>query len=158
VGPDAAQRVRRITEGGDHHTWSVDEDLVARFASASPPALGLGGLGSPPAPARAGRRPAPAGRGDLTAAQLDLVQAVAPPLPAAPEREVLVHSDLKGEHLLIDQGRVAGVLDWTDAELGDPATDVAGLAIAVGAQAADLAAVATGRRSVDGQRAQRSGR
>src|SRR5919109_1307212 len=32
VGPAAARRVRRITEGGDHHAWSVDENLVARFA------------------------------------------------------------------------------------------------------------------------------
>jgi len=56
----------------------------------------------------------------------------------------LVHGDLKGEHVLVDHGRVSGVLDWTDAELGDPATDVAGLAIAVGAEAAELVAVAAG--------------
>ncbi|NEB80476.1 phosphotransferase, partial [Streptomyces sp. SID14478] len=35
---------------------------------------------------------------------------------------VLVHHDLKGEHLLVSQdGRVRGVLDWTDAAVGDPA-------------------------------------
>ncbi|GAA2223101.1 hypothetical protein GCM10010232_04480 [Streptomyces amakusaensis] len=50
---------------------------------------------------------------------------------------VLLHNDLKGEHLLIDEdGGVSGVLDWTDAVTGDPAEDIAGLAITVGALAA----------------------
>ncbi|KAA5834616.1 aminoglycoside phosphotransferase family protein [Saccharopolyspora hirsuta] len=55
-----------------------------------------------------------------------------------PAREaVLLHADLKGEHLLVDEhGSISGVLDWTDAALGDPATDIAGLAISVGAAAA----------------------
>jgi aminoglycoside phosphotransferase (APT) family kinase protein len=225
MGAEAARRVRRINEGGDHHAWSVDEDLVARFAvdaaatarlrrevalrdlvrprlavpvpvavasgcwasglgftldrrlpgtSAEvaplpPPAVAqlaglLRGLAGVPieAAARIGiprqpprdlqglRRRAPTAArrlleaDELTAAQLRRIQAAEPPLAAAPERVVLVHGDLKGEHLLIDRGRVSGVLDWTDAELGDPATDVAGLAIAVGAPAADLVAAAAG--------------
>lgn len=82
--------------------------------------------------------------GELTAAQLRRVQDAQPLLSAPPQQVVLVHGDLKGEHLLIDQGRVSGVLDWTDAELGDPATDVAGLAIAVGARRAALVAAAAG--------------
>lgn len=50
---------------------------------------------------------------------------------------VLAHHDLKGEHLLTDEaGRVSGVLDWTDAVLGDPAEDIAGLALSLGASAA----------------------
>ncbi|MFI1013475.1 aminoglycoside phosphotransferase family protein [Streptomyces sp. NPDC020965] len=54
---------------------------------------------------------------------------------------VLTHRDLKGEHLLIDSaGGVSGVLDWTDAVIGDPAEDIAGLAISVGAPAAVRAA------------------
>ncbi|MDA3627289.1 aminoglycoside 3'-phosphotransferase/choline kinase family protein [Saccharopolyspora sp. WRP15-2] len=54
----------------------------------------------------------------------------------APE-VALLHADLKGEHLLVDEhGSVSGVLDWTDAEFGDPATDIAGLAISVGSAAA----------------------
>ncbi|MFH8614920.1 phosphotransferase family protein [Streptomyces sp. NPDC017979] len=65
-------------------------------------------------------------------------------LHAPPEPEpsvVLLHNDLKGEHLLVDEdGALTGVLDWTDAALGDPAEDVAGLAIAVGASAAVRAA------------------
>jgi aminoglycoside phosphotransferase (APT) family kinase protein len=51
--------------------------------------------------------------------------------------KVLLHGDLKGEHLLLDEhGAISGVLDWTDAEFGDPATDIAGLAISIGAKAA----------------------
>ncbi|WP_405793445.1 aminoglycoside phosphotransferase family protein [Streptomyces sp. NBC_01506] len=58
---------------------------------------------------------------------------------------VLLHNDLKGEHLLLDAaGGLSGVLDWTDAATGDPAEDIAGLAISIGAPAA--VRVATGAR------------
>ncbi|MEV5596779.1 aminoglycoside phosphotransferase family protein [Streptomyces sp. NPDC052496] len=57
----------------------------------------------------------------------------------------LVHNDLKGEHLLVaEDGRISGILDWTDAVTGDPAEDVAGLAISVGAVAAVRVATAAG--------------
>ncbi|WP_169736889.1 aminoglycoside phosphotransferase family protein [Pseudonocardia spinosispora] len=64
-----------------------------------------------------------------------------PILPWAPlpheAMPVLVHADLKGEHLLVDgDGAISGVIDWTDAEIGDPATDIAGLAISIGSPAA----------------------
>ena len=36
---------------------------------------------------------------------------------------VLVHSDLGPEHMLVRDGRLAGVIDWGDARLGDPALD-----------------------------------
>ncbi len=66
----------------------------------------------------------------------------------APEPEPVVclgHFDLKGEHLLVsDGGRVTGVLDWTDAAIGDQAEDIAGLTIAVGAPAAARAAERAG--------------
>lgn len=41
----------------------------------------------------------------------------------------LVHSDLGAEHLLVDPsaGRPLGTLDWSDAVIGDPAVDFAGL-------------------------------
>ncbi|MFE0024990.1 phosphotransferase family protein [Amycolatopsis sp. NPDC059021] len=70
------------------------------------------------------------------AAGPDLAHRLTGPLPpAAPA--TLLHHDLKGEHLLVTgAGRVSGVLDWTDAILGDPAEDVAGLVISVGAAAA----------------------
>ncbi len=46
------------------------------------------------------------------------------------QREVLLHADLGGEHLLIDPdtSRVTGIIDWTDMEWGDPARDFSGLA------------------------------
>lgn len=57
----------------------------------------------------------------------------------------MLHNDLKGEHLLVTgSGRLCGVLDWTDAMVGDVAEDVAGLAIAVGAAAAVRAATLAG--------------
>ncbi|MFF5716460.1 aminoglycoside phosphotransferase family protein [Streptomyces buecherae] len=57
----------------------------------------------------------------------------------------LCHLDIKGEHLLVsDDGRVTGVLDWTDAAIADPAEDIAGLAIAVSAPAAARAAERAG--------------
>ncbi|MFF2848343.1 aminoglycoside phosphotransferase family protein [Streptomyces sp. NPDC058001] len=58
---------------------------------------------------------------------------------------VVVHHDLKGEHLLVtDDGRVCGVLDWTDAVVGDPAEDIGGLALSVGGPAAVRAATLAG--------------
>jgi aminoglycoside phosphotransferase (APT) family kinase protein len=69
----------------------------------------------------------------------------APEWPTRPAPVAVVHNDLKGEHLLVaDSGRVCGVLDWTDAVLGDPAEDIAGLAISVGAPAAIRAAAHAG--------------
>nr|WP_285650508.1 phosphotransferase [Actinomycetospora sp. NBRC 106375] len=37
---------------------------------------------------------------------------------------VLVHGDLRAEHVLVDGGRITGVLDWSDARAGDPAKDL----------------------------------
>ncbi|MFD5078657.1 aminoglycoside phosphotransferase family protein [Streptomyces sp. NPDC058371] len=80
-------------------------------------------------PARLGRLTAPA----------------AVQLAAQAGTAVLVHHDLKGEHLIVSaDGRVRGVLDWTDAVTGDPAEDIAGLAVAVGAPAAVRAATLAG--------------
>lgn len=38
-------------------------------------------------------------------------------------RPALTHSDLGPEHLLVRGGRLAGVIDWGDARMGDPAID-----------------------------------
>jgi len=66
-------------------------------------------------------------------------------LAAQPGTAVLVHHGLKGEHLVVSgDGRVRGVLDWSDAAVGDPAEDIAGLAIAVGSPAAVRAATLAG--------------
>jgi aminoglycoside phosphotransferase (APT) family kinase protein len=40
---------------------------------------------------------------------------------------VLTHSDLGPGHLLVRDGRLAGVIDWGDARIGDPAIDYAWL-------------------------------
>ncbi|MFF9622963.1 aminoglycoside phosphotransferase family protein [Streptomyces griseosporeus] len=66
-------------------------------------------------------------------------------LAAQPGAAVLVHHALRGEHLVVSaDGRVRGVLDWTQAVLGDPAEDIAGLALAVGSGAAVRAATLAG--------------
>jgi aminoglycoside phosphotransferase (APT) family kinase protein len=39
----------------------------------------------------------------------------------------LTHSDLGPAHLLVRDGRLAGVIDWGDARIGDPALDYAWL-------------------------------
>lgn len=66
-------------------------------------------------------------------------------LAAQPGTAVLVHHGLRGEHLVVSaDGRVRGVLDWTAAAIGDPAEDIAGLAVAVGSPAAVRAATLAG--------------
>jgi aminoglycoside phosphotransferase (APT) family kinase protein len=58
---------------------------------------------------------------------------------------VLVHRALGGGHLVVSgDGRVRGVLHWTAAVVGDPAEDIAGLALAVGSPAAVRAATLAG--------------
>jgi aminoglycoside phosphotransferase (APT) family kinase protein len=42
-------------------------------------------------------------------------------------RPALTHSDLGPSHLLVRDGRFAGVIDWGDARVGDPAIDYAWL-------------------------------
>jgi aminoglycoside phosphotransferase (APT) family kinase protein len=66
-------------------------------------------------------------------------------LTAQPGTAVLTHHGLTGEHVVVSgDGRVRGVLDWTAAALGDPAEDIAGLAVAVGSPAAVRAATLAG--------------
>ncbi|KAA6224398.1 aminoglycoside phosphotransferase family protein [Streptomyces albofaciens JCM 4342] len=84
-----------------------------------------------------------AARGEFDAAWLPRLHVRGAEAAAGPA--TLVHNDLKGEHLLVsDDGRISGVLDWTDAVTGDAAEDVAGLAISVGAVAAVRVATAAG--------------
>ncbi|MFR9797642.1 aminoglycoside phosphotransferase family protein [Streptomyces sp. MS06] len=74
-----------------------------------------------------------------------LTPAAAGQLAARPGTAVLVHHALTGDHLVVGaDGRVRGVLDWTGAVLGDPAEDIAGLALAVGSGAAVRAATLAG--------------
>ncbi|WP_318214909.1 aminoglycoside phosphotransferase family protein [Streptomyces sp. SCL15-6] len=74
-----------------------------------------------------------------------LTAAATAQLGAQPGAAVLVHHGLAGEHLVVGaDGRVRGVLGWTDAVLGDPAEDIAGLALSVGSPAAVRAATLAG--------------
>jgi aminoglycoside phosphotransferase (APT) family kinase protein len=44
---------------------------------------------------------------------------------AAPGPTCLVHGDLGPDHLLVEDGRVCGVIDWSDTVVGDPGLDLA---------------------------------
>jgi aminoglycoside phosphotransferase (APT) family kinase protein len=59
------------------------------------------------------------------AAPLTALLDAAPPA-YSPRADTLVHADLYARHLLIDgDNRLAGVIDWGDVHLGDPAVDLA---------------------------------
>jgi aminoglycoside phosphotransferase (APT) family kinase protein len=74
-----------------------------------------------------------------------LTPAATAQLAAQPGSAVLVHHGLTGDHLLVSaDGRVRGVLGWSDAVIGDPAEDIAALALAVGSPAAVRAATLAG--------------
>ncbi|WP_330337191.1 aminoglycoside phosphotransferase family protein [Streptomyces sp. NBC_00557] len=76
---------------------------------------------------------------------LQLPPAGAAQLAAQPGTAVLTHHGLTGEHVVVSaDGRVRGILEWTQAALGDPAEDIAGLAVAVGSPAAVRAATLAG--------------
>jgi aminoglycoside phosphotransferase (APT) family kinase protein len=72
----------------------------------------------------------PRGR-ERAAAELEPLLRLAPPA-----RPTLVHGDLGGTNLRFTDGRLAGVLDWDEAHLGDPAADLASIAVTVGWPAA----------------------
>ncbi len=95
--------------------------------------------------------------------RVDAFRAVVLPLLAGPERAaaeslldtaladeafdfdaVLIHGDLGPEHILCESGRVSGVLDWTDARIGDPALDLSWLLHGTPAAFADAALAAYG--------------
>lgn len=54
-------------------------------------------------------------------AVLGEVERLAPPDPVD---SVLVHGDLHVRHLLVDEGRLSGVIDWGDVALADPCVDL----------------------------------
>lgn len=49
----------------------------------------------------------------------------------------LVHGDLAGEHVLVDAGRVSGIVDWDEARVADPADDLAFVTVGTSAAALD---------------------
>jgi len=54
---------------------------------------------------------------------------LAAPAPTPSNRRTLCHTDIKGEHVFVDdeRRRVTAIIDWADAEVCDPAKDYAGL-------------------------------
>jgi aminoglycoside phosphotransferase (APT) family kinase protein len=68
----------------------------------------------------------------LTRPDIDRIESFIPVLEAAraqPYRAALCHSEIAPRHLLLDQigDSVAGVIDFTDCAIADPAADLAGL-------------------------------
>src|SRR5262245_14422994 len=57
---------------------------------------------------------------------------------AAVEVGALCHGDLKAAHIFVDAGRLAGVIDWGDAVVGDPLWDIARFAHRADAGAGSL--------------------
>jgi aminoglycoside phosphotransferase (APT) family kinase protein len=51
-------------------------------------------------------------------------EALAAPLDAAP---TWLHGDLHPRNVLMENGRISGVIDWSDMTSGDPATDLAAI-------------------------------
>jgi aminoglycoside phosphotransferase (APT) family kinase protein len=141
----------------EHEVSAVGEDDLAGLLAGlrEVPARQAEALGVPrlaPRPLEALRQTAVRAAEHLAAAdEFDpaRLRQLTPPataqLAAQPGAAVLVHHALTAEHLVVSaDGRVRGVLDWTDAVLGDPAEDIAGLALAVGSGAAVRAATLAG--------------
>ncbi|MFE4052202.1 aminoglycoside phosphotransferase family protein [Streptomyces sp. YIM B13518] len=143
--------------GEEHRVSAVGEADLAGLLSGlrEVPVRQAETLGVPRVPPRsleALRRVAAEAAGRLAAAdEFDpgrlnrLTPPAAVQLAAQPGTAVLVHHALTGGHLVVSaDGRVRGVLGWDAAVVGDPAEDVAGLALAVGAPAAVRAATLAG--------------
>ena len=63
-----------------------------------------------------------------------IAQFLSSPAPAPSDRRTLCHTDIKGEHIFVDdeRRRVTAIIDWADTEVCDPAKDYAGLVIWLG--------------------------
>jgi aminoglycoside phosphotransferase (APT) family kinase protein len=69
-----------------------------------------------------------------------------PTPPPCPEAElVFSHNDLGAEHVLVDDERVTGVIDWSDAAITDPAYDLGLLLRDTGPQVFEAILAAYGR-------------
>lgn len=49
----------------------------------------------------------------------------------------IVHADISASHVLTNEGRLAGIIDWSDARIDDPAIDLAGIEMDLGRSAAE---------------------
>ncbi len=63
---------------------------------------------------------------------------------APPPVATLVHGDLGPDHILVADGMATGIIDWTDAHIGDPALDLAWLLHGTPARFASAVAEAYG--------------
>ncbi|POX51826.1 transferase [Streptomyces sp. Ru71] len=158
--PGLTYTLDTLVPGGtaeEHDVSAIGEADLAGFLTGlrAVPARQAETLGVPRAAPRSlealRRMAVPAARTLGTAEEFDparLAQLTPPgaaQLAAQAGTAVLVHHHLKGEHLVVSaDGRVRGVLDWTGVVLGDPAEDIAGLALAVGSGAAVRAATLAG--------------
>ncbi|MFH0516080.1 phosphotransferase family protein [Streptomyces sp. M41] len=143
--------------GGEHDVSAVGEADLAGLLTGlrEVPVRQAETLGVPrtaPRSLEALRRAAESAAGRLAAADefdaarmRQLTQPAAVQLAAQPGTATLVHHALTGDHLVVGvDGRVRGVLGWADSVVGDPAEDIAGLALAVGSPAAVRAATLAG--------------
>ena len=64
---------------------------------------------------------------DERAAAVEMFDGFLQHLDRATFEAVLIHADLGPEHVLCEDGRVTGVIDWGDTRIGDPALDFASL-------------------------------
>lgn len=64
----------------------------------------------------------------------------------------LLHADLTPQHVLWDAGRISGVIDWTDAQIGDTALDFA-WPLSLSDTAADVVLAGHSTHEVTGLRA-----
>ena len=99
--------------GVAHHGWRAPAQMRERALEA------LAGTSASLGPARH----------DACRAYLDRACEETAATAPGPTGLCLLHNDLSSDHVLIDDhgDRVAGIIDWTDVEVGDPAVDVSGI-------------------------------
>ena len=73
---------------------------------------------------------------------VDALHAAFATLREPPPAECVIHADLGESNLLVAGGRLAGVIDWSDAHVGDPAMDLTWFVQCLGADGARAALAA----------------
>ena len=55
---------------------------------------------------------------------------------STPDIPILLHGDISMQHILVDEGdgHITGIIDWSDAMIGDACEDIAGLALSIGSK------------------------
>jgi len=136
--------------------WAIGQDAVAKFARTDIDAAKIPSVDGAAARALgAGERTLSFDVPQLTDAALARTAEIAgdagerfistpPPEPSG--RRTLCHTDIKGEHVFVDEDhrRVTAIIDWADAEVCDPAKDCAGLVGWLGPSFARASAEASG--------------